>query len=67
MVRTTGPTWQILKGSCPELSGTQWYDKPEFCPILSRIAEPDVILPGTVIRDEVEAEILKVRVAKVHP
>ena len=33
--------WEIISGACPELSGTQWSNKPEFCPTLSQVAEPD--------------------------
>lgn len=66
MVKSTGPHWEIINGSCPELSGTQWKDKPEFCPILSLVAEPDVSLPGASNRTAVQAEIDLVRVTKVH-
>jgi len=31
----------------------------EFCPILSKIAEPDVLLPGATERAELEAEIIR--------
>jgi hypothetical protein len=57
MVRTNGQEWKILNGSCPELAGTQWDGKPEYCPILTVVAEPDVDLPGTAIRASVQTEI----------
>ena len=28
--------WEILNGACPELSGTKWENKPEYCPTLYR-------------------------------
>jgi len=31
--------------------------KPEYCPVLSVVVEPDVILPGVAIRAEVLAEV----------
>jgi hypothetical protein len=61
MVKSTGARWEIISGSCPDLSATQWKDKPEFCPILSLVAEPDILLPGASIRAEVQAEIDRVR------
>ena len=39
IVRSIGPEWEILNGACPELSGTKWHSKPEYCPTLSRVAE----------------------------
>jgi hypothetical protein len=66
MVKSTGTLWEIINGSCPELSGTQWKDNPEFCPILSLVAEPDVSLPGASNRTKVQADIDLVRVVKVH-
>jgi hypothetical protein len=39
------------------LSGTQWSNKPEFCPTLSQVAEPDITLPGAWNRVAVQAEI----------
>ena len=32
----------------------------EFCPTLSKVAEPDVLLPGTTARTEIEAEIIRI-------
>jgi hypothetical protein len=66
MVKSTGPRWEIINGSCPELLGTQWKDKPEFCPILSLVAEPDFSLPGVSNRTEVQAEIDLIRVVEVN-
>ena len=37
---------------------------PEFCPTLSEVAEPDVLLPGATERNDVEAEIIRVQFAK---
>ena len=67
IVRSNGPRWEILNGSCPELSWTQWRNSPEFCPTLSLIAEPDVTLPGVAKRSAVEAEISMVSAVKVRP
>ena len=66
MVRTDGHGWKILNGSCPELVGTQWDGKPEYCPILTVVAEPDIDLPGTSIRAAVQAEIGFSRVVNVR-
>jgi hypothetical protein len=67
MVKSTGPNqWEIINGFCPELSGTQWSNKPEYCPILSQVAEPDVTLPGAPNRVAIQAEIDRVRIAKVQ-
>jgi hypothetical protein len=57
MVRSSGSKWEILNGFCPELAGTSWLGKPEYCPVLSVVVEPDVILPGVAIRAEVQAEV----------
>jgi hypothetical protein len=65
IVRSTGPTWEIINGSCPELAGTPWASKAEFCPILSLVAEPDVALPGASQRAAVCAEIERARIIKV--
>ena len=62
MVKSAGPEWEIINGSCPELDGTQWIGKPEYCPILSVVVEPDVVLPGVAARTNVQAEIERVRV-----
>lgn len=45
------------RGGCQELSGTQWLNKPEFCPTLSVVARSDVTLPGIVNKSVVIAEI----------
>ena len=67
MVKSAGPNqWEIINGFCPELSGTQWNNRPEYCPILSQVAEPDVTLPGAPNRVAIQAEIDRVRVAKVQ-
>jgi hypothetical protein len=47
-----------------ELAGTHWLNHAEFCPVLSQVAEPDVVLPGATDRVEVEAEIIRVNFAK---
>ena len=65
IVRTDGVAWTILNGSCPELAGTPWEGKPEYCPVLSMVAEPDVTLPGLGHRAQVQAEIDRARVLKV--
>ena len=57
MVKATGGDWEIINGSCPELAGTQWDGMPEFCPVLSVVVEPDVVLPGVAVRTFVQAEI----------
>ena len=62
MVRSkNGTDWKILNGSCLYLLGTQWAPKPEFCPTLSHLAEPDVVLPGVESRTAVKAEINWIR------
>jgi hypothetical protein len=49
-----------------DLAGTQWAHKPEFCPTLTEVAQPDVVLPGIAAREIVLAEIAQTRVVKVH-
>jgi hypothetical protein len=66
IVKSTEAKWEILNGSCPELAGTQWSGKPEYCPILSLVVEPDIVLPGVANRAEVEAEIDRVKGAGVR-
>lgn len=66
MVRINGQEWTILNGACPELVGTQWDGKPEYCPILTVVAEPDGNLPGTAIRASVQAEINRIKVVIVR-
>jgi hypothetical protein len=66
MVKSNGTEWEILNGACPELSGTRWKNNPEFCPTLSQVAEPDIVLPGVINRDAVQTEIEQNRVVKVH-
>ena len=61
IVRSSGAGWEILKADCSELSGTEWKDHPEFCPTLSHVAEPEVVLPGVANRAAVRAEIERVR------
>jgi hypothetical protein len=66
MVKSTGPNqWEIINGFCPELSGTQWSNRPEYCPILSQVAEPDVTLPGAPNRVAIQAE-MTASIAKVQ-
>jgi hypothetical protein len=67
MVKSTGTQWEIINGSCPDLSGTQWNNKPEYCPTLSQVAEPDVTLPGASNRVAVQAEIDRIRARVTHP
>src|SRR5260370_13474147 len=67
MVKSTGPEWKIINTSCSELVGTQWNGKPEYCPILSVVAEPDVVLPGVATCATVQAEIDRVRIVKARP
>jgi hypothetical protein len=62
MVKSIGAQWVIINGPCLELSGTQWNDRPEFCPILSQVVEPDVTLPGAWNRVAIQAEIDRMRV-----
>jgi hypothetical protein len=66
MVRSKGSNWEILDGACPELSGTQWKNNPEFCPTLSKVIEPDVLLPGVASRASVQSEIERIMVVKVR-
>jgi hypothetical protein len=66
-IRSNGTDWEILNDACPELSGTQWKNNPEFCPTLSHVAEPEVVLPGVASRVIVQAEIAKIRTVKIHP
>lgn len=40
-----GVVWTIINGGCLELVGTRLVDNPEFCPILSYVVQPEVILP----------------------
>src|ERR1700710_1216797 len=55
MVRANGQEWQILNASCAELAGTRWDRRPEYCPVLTVVAEPDVTLPGAAMRDNVRS------------
>ena len=57
IVRSKGGVWEILNGACLELSGTEWKDKPEFCPTLSHVVEPEVVLPGITCRATVQEAI----------
>jgi hypothetical protein len=66
MVRSNGTDWEILNGACPELSGTPWKNNPEFCPTLSQVLEPEIVLPGVTSRATVQAEIERIRIVKVH-
>ena len=67
MVRANGLQWTILNSSCLELAGTQWDGKPQYCPVLTVVAEPDVALPGVTNRAAVLAEIERLRVVQVRP
>jgi len=66
VVRSNGTDWEILNGACPELSGTEWKNNPEFCPILSQVAEPEIVLPGVINRATVQAEIERAGIVKVR-
>ena len=57
--------WAIINGACPELPGTEWESKPEFCPTLSHVVQPEIVLPGIASRAAVQEEIERVRVVKV--
>lgn len=63
IVRANHGEWKILNAGCPELAGTQWAGKPEYCPVLTIIAEPDVTLPGVAIRATVQSQIERIRPA----
>ena len=65
IVRVNGSDWLILNGSCPELVGTKWEGKPEFCPLLTVVASPDVTLPGAAVRAVVQDAIDSSRVVKM--
>ena len=45
-VKSNGSDWEIIGGPCVDLAGTHWLLYAEYCPTLSKIAEPDVLLPG---------------------
>jgi hypothetical protein len=57
--RLENPQWR-----CPELTATEWKNNPEFCPTLSQVVEPEVILPGVASRAAVQEAIERVRIAK---
>ncbi|WP_456712081.1 hypothetical protein [Bradyrhizobium sp. USDA 4353] len=66
MVRSNdGVTWEILNKGCVELVDTPWADKPEFCPTLSQVTEPEVALPGVTNRSAVLAEIERRKVVEL--
>jgi hypothetical protein len=62
IVKSAGNAWEIINGACPELARTQWNGRPEYCPVLSVVVEPDVVLPGVAERPAIQAEIDRVRV-----
>jgi hypothetical protein len=66
MVRSNGTDWEILNGACPELLGTQWTHNTEFCPTLSHVVQPEIVLPGVTSGATVQEEIERVRIVKVH-
>jgi hypothetical protein len=66
-VRSKGADWEILNGCCPELSGTKWKDNPEFCPTISRIVEPEIVLPGITNRAVIQEEIDRASLQKIQP
>jgi hypothetical protein len=63
-VKSTGESWEIIGGPCLELAGTYYLCSAEYCPTLSKIVEPDVILPGTPHRPKVEAEVIRMQIAR---
>jgi hypothetical protein len=67
IAKANGTDWAILNGACSELSGTEWENKPEFCPTLSHVVQPEIVLPGIASRAAVQEEIERVRVVKVPP
>ena len=67
IVRSNGTEWQILNGACPDLPGTEWENKPEFCPTLSRVVEPEIVLPGVASRAAVQEEIERARIIEARP
>ena len=44
IVKANGTDWAIINGACPELSGTEWENKPEFCPTLSHVVQLEIVL-----------------------
>jgi hypothetical protein len=66
IVKSNGKDWEILNGACSELSGTKWRDNPEFCPTLSHVVEPEVVLPGITSRASVQEEIERLRIVAVN-
>jgi hypothetical protein len=67
IVKANGTDWAIINGACPELSETEWENKPESCPALSHVVQPEIVLPGLASRAAVQEEIERVRVVKVRP
>jgi hypothetical protein len=65
-VRSNGKDWEILNSACSELAGTEWKDNPEFCPTLSHVVEPDVLLPGITSRALVQEKIERLRIVAVN-
>ena len=66
IIKSTGQQWTIINGSCPELIETFWQGRPEYCPVLSVVVEPDVALPGVANRAQVLAEIDRTSVTNVR-
>jgi hypothetical protein len=66
-VKSSGDAWEIIGGPCLELAGTYWMKHAEFCPTLSKIAQPDVLLPGITDRLKVQNEIVRLRVVPRTP
>jgi hypothetical protein len=66
IVRSKGREWEIINGACQELSGTKWKNNPEFCPTLSQVVEPEIVLPGVESWAAVQVEIERVRIMKVR-
>lgn len=63
IVKSKGDHWELINSSCVELVGTEWNGKPEYCPLLSVVVEPEVTLPGVAVRVRVQAEIDRVKVS----
>ena len=61
-MKSTGTDWEIINSSCPALIGTPWSGQPEYCPVLSVVVEPDVVLPGVAVRTTVQAQIDRIKV-----
>jgi hypothetical protein len=59
IVQSSEGKWLIMNAGCTDLVHTRWRDHPEYCPTLSHVVEPEVILPGVTARSAVLAEITR--------